>query len=130
MRALLVGQVDEVGQDVPLQVIDLHQRDVLGHGESLGERNAHQQRPQQTGAPGKGDGVHIVDRQAGILECGIDHGHDVLLMGPRGQFGNHTAVLHVHGLRGDDIGEHRRTAQHGGRGVVTGRLDTQYDNIR
>ena len=103
---------------------------MFGHGQPLGERHPHQQRPQQAGTPRKGNGIHIVGRQTGILEGGIDHGNDVLLMGPRSQFGNHAAVLHVYGLRSDDIGEHSRAAQYGSRRVVTRGFDTQNDDIR
>ena len=75
-----VGQVDEVGEDVPLQVVDFDQRDVAGDGESLGEGDAHEQRSHQTRAAREGDGVDLRRRDARFAERRVDHRHDVLLV--------------------------------------------------
>jgi len=98
---LPVRQVDEMREDVSLQVIDLDHRDVAGDRQPLGERHAHEQRSDQSGAAREGDGVQLVGRDAGLPERRIHHGDDILLVGPRGQLGDHAAVLDVHGLRGD-----------------------------
>ena len=95
---LAVRQVEEVRKDVALEVVDLHHRDVVGDGEPLGERNAHEQRTQQAGAAREGDGIELVGRDAGLLERRIHHRNDVLLVGARGQLGNHASVLDVNGL--------------------------------
>ena len=93
-----VREVDEVGEDVPLEVVDLDHRDVAGDGEALGERHAHEQRPDESGAAREGDGVDVGGREPGVAQGGIHHGNDVLLVGAGSQFGNHAAVFDVHGL--------------------------------
>ena len=120
---LPVGEIEEVREDVSLQMVDLHHRDVAGDGEPFGEGDAHHERPEQAGAAREGDGVELVGRDARLLQGGVDHGDDVLLVGPGGEFGNHAPVLHVDGLRRDDVGQQYVVADHGGRGVVARRLD-------
>ena len=122
VRKLSVGQVQKVGEDVPLQMIDLHQRNVVGDRESFGERYAHQKRSQQTGAAREGDGVDLVDGDAGLFQSCIDHRNDVLLMGSGGQFRNDTAVFLVHGLRSDYVRQECPVADDCGRSVVAGRF--------
>ena len=82
VRKLSVGQVQKVGEDVPLQMIDLHQRNVVGDRESFGERYAHQERSQQAGAARESDRVDLVDRHAGLFQGRIDYRDDILLVGP------------------------------------------------
>ena len=82
VRKLSVGQVQKVGEDVPLQMIDLHQRNVVGDRESFAERYAHQKRSQQTGAARESDRVDLVDRHAGLFQGRIDYRDDILLVGP------------------------------------------------
>ena len=65
-----------------LQMIDLHQRNVVGDRESFGERYAHQKRSQQTGAARESDRVDLVDRHAGLFQGRIDYRDDILLVGP------------------------------------------------
>ena len=98
MGQLPVGKVDEVREDVSLQVVDLHHRDVAGDGESFGERHPHEQRSQQTRSAREGDGVEFVGRDARFAQRRVHHRHDVLLVGARGQFGDHAAVFDVNGL--------------------------------
>ena len=74
---LAVRQVEEVRKDVALEVVDLHHR---------------------AGAAREGDGIELVGRDAGLLERRIHHRNDVLLVGARGQLGNHASVLDVNGL--------------------------------
>ena len=64
-----------------LQVVNLHHRNVICNGESLGKRCADQKRTQQAGATCEGYGVDLVHRNASLLKGGIHHGNDVLLMG-------------------------------------------------
>ena len=113
-----VGQVDEVREDVPLQVVHLDHRNVARDGESLGEGDPHEQRSEQSGTAREGDGVELVGRDACFAQRRVHHGDDVLLVRPRCQFGDDAAVLHVHGLRGDDVRQQHVVAQYGGRRVV------------
>ena len=120
-----VGQVEEVREDMSLQVVHLDHRDVVRQGEPFGERHAHEQRTEQSRPAREGDGVQLVGCDAGLFEGRVDHGDDVLLVGARGQFGNHAAVFHVHGLRGDDVRQQRRVADDGRRRIVARRLDAE-----
>ena len=129
VRELPVGEVYEVREDMPLEVVDLDHRDVPGDRESLRERDADEERPHQSGAAGEGDGVDVVDRDSCLLERRVDHGDDVLLVGPGGQFGDDSSVFDVHGLGGDDVRQQDVVAQHGGGGVVAGGFDSENCDI-
>ena len=107
-----------MGQDMPLQVIDLHQRSVLGDGEPFGERHADQQRSEQSRAACDGDAVHLVGSHARLFQREIHHRDDILSVGAGGEFGNDAAVFGVDGLRGDDVRQQRPVAYDGGGGVV------------
>ena len=107
-----------------LQVVDLDEGFPQGGGEAFGETNAYEQRPQQTGPAGEGDGVDFGLVDAGLPQGSVDHGYDVLLVGARSKFGHHAAVLFVYFLAGDDIGEHSLVAEHCRRGVVAARFDS------
>ncbi len=124
-----VRQVDEVREDVAPQVIDLDQGDVVRERQALGERHAHHERSEQSGAPRERDGIEFVRSDSGFAQRGVHHGDDVLLVGPRRQLGDHAAVLHVHGLRGDDVRQQHVVAQYRRRGVVARRFDAQDCNI-
>mgnify|MGYP007028670716 CR=1 FL=1 len=125
MRNRLARNIDEMRQNMPLQMIDLHERYIICNGQSFGERHSDEQGAEQAGPPGKGDGIEVGDTDRRVFKRRIHHGNDVLLMGTRGEFGNHAAVLHMHRLRGDDVGKHFGTAQHGCRGIVARRLDAE-----
>ena len=73
----------------------------MGKGESLGERRADHQRAYEAWATSEGYGIDLFESDAGLFECGVDYGNDVLLVGARSELGNHSAVAFVHGLRGD-----------------------------
>ena len=124
-----VPKVDEVREDVPLKVVDFDHRDVAGDRKPLGERHAHEQRSDQPRAAREGDGVDPVGGDARLLERRVHDGDDVLLVGPRGQFGDHAAVFDVNRLRGDDVRQQDVVAEHGGRGVVTRGFDAENCNI-
>ena len=118
MRHFAARQVDEVREYVPLQVVDLDEGYVACDGETFGEGCADQKRSQKTRSAREGYGVELVDRDAGLLEGGVDDGDDVLLVRARCQLGNYSSVLDVYGLRGDDVRQQRGVAYDGGRGVV------------
>ena len=106
-----------------LKMIDLDQRNVLGNGQPLGERDADEQRAEQARAAREGDAIDLVGCNAGSFEGSIDHRDDVLLVSSRGQLGDHAAVFHMNVLIGNHIREQRGAAQYGRRCVVTGRFD-------
>ena len=129
MGQFAVGQVDEVREDMPLQVVDLDHRDVVRHREPLGERYPDEQRTQQPGAAREGDGVYLRDGKPGLSECRVDHRDDVLLVCPRSQFGDHAAVFYVHGLGGDHVRQQQVVADHGSRRIVARGFDAENCNI-
>ena len=125
MRQRMVRKVEEVRKDMSLQMVDLDHRDVVRQGESFGEGHAHEQRTEQSRTACEGDGIQFVGGDAGLLERRVDHRDDVLLVCTRGQFGDHPAVFHMHGLRGDDVRQQRRVADDGRRRIVARRLDAE-----
>ena len=82
MRKGTVGQIDKVGEDMSLQVVDLHHRDIQGDRQSLGKRRADQQRAQKTGPTGKGDAVDLRTFDTGFAQGRVDDRNDILLVGP------------------------------------------------
>ena len=91
-------------------MIDLHERYIICNGQSFGERHSDEQGAEQAGPPGKGDGIEVGDTDRRVFKRRIHHGNDVLLMGTRGEFGNHAAVLHMHRLSSHDDSMPRITA--------------------
>ena len=92
-----------MGQNMPLQMIDLHQRSVLSDGEPFGERYADQQRSEQPRAARNGDTVHLVGSHARLFQGKVHYRNDILSVGAGSEFGNDAAVFGVNGLRGDDV---------------------------
>ena len=129
VREFPVRQVDEMREDMSLQVVDLHHRYVERQGQSLGERDADQQRSEQAGPAREGDAVDLRGRNPRLLNGRIDHRDDVLLVRTRGQFGDYAAVFAVHLLRGDHVRQERGVADDGRRRVVARRFDAQDCNI-
>ena len=121
---LLALLLDEVRQHVGMQVVDLDHGDTEGEAEPLGKVGPHQQRAQQSGAAGEGDGIELIGANARATYRLADDGDDVLLVGTGGELGHNAAVGRMYGLRGDDIAQQLTAAQYGRRGVVAGALYT------
>ena len=122
---LAVGQIHEVREDMSLQVVYLHHRNVICNGQSFGKRCTHQQRAEQSRASREGYGVDFIGRNASLLEGCIYHGDDVLLVRTRGELGYHTAIFYVHGLRGNYVRQKCRVAYYGSRCIVARGLDAK-----
>ena len=105
-------------------MVDLDHGDTEGEAEPLGKVSPHQQRAQQSGSAGEGDGIELIGANARATYRLTDDGDDVLLVGTGGELGYDAAVGRMYGLRGDDIAQQLTTAQHGRRGVVAGALYT------
>ena len=129
MCQLPVGQIDEMGRNVPLQVIDVHHRNIQRQRQPLGERNPDHQRAEQSRPAGKSDPVQILQVDAGLPDRRIDHRNDVLLMRPRRQLRDHAAVLAVNVLTGNNVRQQRPAPNHRGGSIVARRFDTQDRNI-
>ena len=82
----------EVGENMPLQVVDLDDGFVGSDSQAFGERSTDQQRAQQARTARKGDGIDIGQRHAGLFQCFGHDRQDVLLVGPGCQFGNDAAI--------------------------------------
>jgi hypothetical protein len=112
--------------DVAFDVVDGDERQIASEAERLRIGDADQQRTDQAGAFGDGDGGEIVEIGAGLFESQAHHGHDGAQVLARGKLGNHAAVFSV---RGDLRGDHRRRIgdsilHHGGRGFIARSFDT------
>ena len=90
----------------------------MGDGETLGERGADEQRPQQTRSAGEGDGTQFGLVDTGPFDGFGDNRHNVLLMGPRSQFGHYASVCFMDGLTGYHVGKHHPIADDSCRRIV------------
>ena len=130
MRGLgVLGSAYEMRQHMPLQVVDLHERDTQTQRQTLGERRAHEQRAQQARTAGERYRAQLLFPHPGALQGRIHHRHDVLLMRTRRQLRHHSAVLFVYFLRSDDVTQHHAAANHRRRRVVARALYAQYYHV-
>jgi putative nucleotidyltransferase with HDIG domain len=113
------------GVDVPLQVVDGHQRFVEGKGQRLGVSNSNQQCSGQARPLGDGDGIEILEADPCFLQRSPNDRHDIAQMFARGKFRNHPTIGRVGGdLRRHDVGKDTMSAlHHRGRRLVTGTLN-------
>src|SRR6185312_12948371 len=116
--------LEEVGGDVALQVIDRDQRQPAGGGDRLRGRDPDQEGADQPGPGGGGDRLDVVQSHPGLAERRLDHRGGQLQVVAGGDLGDDAAEARVGGgLRGDHVGEDAPAVEHGGAGVVAGRLD-------
>ena len=116
--------LDKMRHDMPLQMVDIDQRDIQSPRQSLGKVDSHQQRPHQSRATCECDGRQLFLGDTGTTDGLIHHRHNILLVCPRSQFRHHAAISLVYFLRSCDIAQQHPITQHGGRRVVTRRLYT------
>lgn len=81
-----------------LKVVDLDERDLQRLCETLGKRYADKKRAKESGAACESHCVEVAFVDAGIAQCGVDSGYNVLLMGARRKFRNHATKLLVYFL--------------------------------
>ena len=122
----VVAFFDEMRQDMRLEVIHLDKGDGECLGKAFGKGDTHHEGTEQSRPTGEGHGIDLRLVNPGIAYGGIHYRHDVLLVGARSQLGNHTAVLFMHLLRGNDVGQDAVAPQEGCGGVVARRLDGEY----
>ena len=113
--------------DVAFNVVDPDERHAGGEAQALGIGQPDQQRPDQARTHGDGDGRKVFQTGAGAQQGFANHRNDGAQMLPRSQFGNHAAVLAVHGdLRSHHAGKHGIAARHhGGGSLIAGGFDAQ-----
>ena len=113
------------GVDVAGKMVDGNERLAQREGESFAVGDADQQRADQAGALGDGDGGEILQGDSGLLDGFADDRNDLAEVFARGEFGDHAAVLAVNfDLGGDDAGKDAfAIGDDGGGGFVAGRFD-------
>ncbi len=113
--------------DMPVQVVDRHERQAAGPRERLGRGEADEQRADQAGPGGDRDAVDVVERDARLLlRLTQDRQHE-LEVPARGDLGDDAAVARMQvGLGGDDVGPDLALLgdERGGR-LVAGRLERE-----
>ena len=118
--------LEEVGGDVALQVVDRDQRQPARGGDRLRGRDADQQRADQPRPGGRGDRVDVVEGHPGLAQGGLDHRRGQLEVMAGGDLGDDAAEAGVRGgLRGDHVRQDAAAVEHGGAGVIAGRLDSK-----
>ena len=113
-------------KDMPLQVVGFYKGNAECGGKAFGKRGSYEQRPHKARPERDAHGRELLFRHACLPQGFAHHGHDVLLMRPRGEFRHYAAVGFVHGLAGRNVAQQHAVFHHGGRGVVATGLDAQY----
>ena len=123
----LVRLADEIGQQMALQMVHHHDRDVQRQAHGLGEGGAHQERTEQARAAGEGDRRQVGRLHARPGEGFADHRDDVEFVGPGRQLRNHPAEGAVDVLAGNHVGQQPTVADDGRGGVVAGGFYAEND---
>ena len=89
---------------MPLHVVDAQEWLVEAPGERLGEAEPDDQRPDQPGATGGGDGIDLRLVDTGLAQGIVDQGADGLDVGACRHLGHHAAES---GMALDLAGDHR-----------------------
>src|SRR5207249_1864595 len=102
-------------------------RDAGGEAETLGVSEADQERPDEAGSDGDGNGGKRIEGRGGAVESFADYGNDGAQVFAGGELGDHAAVTAMDGhLAGDDGGEDGLAVfYYGGGGLVAGGFDGQ-----
>ena len=116
---------DVVGGDVAPDMVHRDQRYPQSIGRRFGEVDPHQQRTDEAGRIGHGDGVQLAARQAGVLQRLLGKTVDGLNMLARGDLRHNAAVFAVQrDLRGDAVRQDASSVLHNGDGgLVAGGLN-------
>jgi len=115
------------GVDVAFEMIDGDKRLADGHGQDFAVGDADKQRADESRTARHGDGVEVVQREAGLLEGFADDGNDLAEMFAGGKLRNYSTVLCVQvDLRGDNVGKDLpAVGDNRGGGFVAGRFDAE-----
>ena len=77
------------------EVVDGDEGQAEGEGQSLGVGDANEQRAGQAWTGGDCDGIEVIEGDAGLLDCGANHGNDGAKMFAAGEFGDYSAIAGV-----------------------------------
>lgn len=114
------------GGDVGLQMVDSGQGNLQTIGHGFGHGHTHHQGPDEAGALGGRQTVHLLEANPGLVQGSLDHRRDIFQVAPGRQLRDHAAIHRVQ-LK---LGGHHTPQQappvlhHRGRGLVTGCLDS------
>ena len=108
-------------------VVYANQWDVERKGERFGKGSANSERTHESGALRKGNSVEVFELYFGLVECGLHYRYDIFLVCAARKLWNHAAKRFVNGLASNDIGTDLVSDKNGRRGVVAGRLNTEYN---
>jgi putative nucleotidyltransferase with HDIG domain len=113
------------GVNVTLEMVDRNERLAQGEGQRLRVADAHQECASQAWSLGHCDRLEVLQVNAGLVQCGADHGNDVAQVFARGEFRNHTAIGRMDGnLRGHNTRQYAAPAfHHRGRRLITRAFD-------
>ena len=102
---------EEIGKDMPFQMIDADKRFAQRKRQRLSRRHANQKCPHETRAIRYGHLVDIFKFHAGRAQALINYRHNIYDMFAGGNFRHHPAKFLMNGnLRGDDIGKNLPSA--------------------
>ncbi|CAH0200341.1 hypothetical protein SRABI128_01723 [Microbacterium sp. Bi128] len=120
--------VEDVGRDVPDEVVHRVQRLVEGDREPFRGAHADHERPGESGAARHGHRVDVGQGHAGFGERRVDRGLQRLQVRARGDLGHDAAVtgVLVH-ARGDGVAEELPAADDPDTGLVAAGLDAQHE---
>ena len=107
-----------MGQDMRPHVVHRPHGQIQRPRQTSGKGTAHQKRAIETGATGVSDPVYIRQRTTRLFQSPIQHGQNVLLVGPRRKFGNHAPVFGVDVLRRRELRQHNIALHDGNARVV------------
>jgi len=110
---------------MPLHVIDANEGLPQSVRKPFGERQPHEQRPQQPRTGCDGNSIQVMGIDGGSLQGVLDNLYNELLVGTRGKFGHHPAVFRVNELGGDDIGEYAPIREYRGGRFITRGFDSE-----
>ena len=119
--------IHDGGVDVAFQMIDGDEGKPVGEGESLGVGDADQERADETGTFGDGDGIKIFEISARAFERGADGGHNGAEVFAGGEFRHDAAIGAMRGELGGDGGGENLSASgdDGGGRFIAGAFDTE-----
>ena len=94
-RRLDIGIAEPGGGEVAFQVVHAVGRDLQVAGEAFRKTGTNEKRSHESRSGGVGDGVDVLELDAGFLDGGFGDGGDLLQVGACSDFGDDTAIQGV-----------------------------------
>ena len=122
-------RIQKMGENVGLHVVDRDHRESMCPSPRFGKSRPNVQTPHQSRTSCVRHCIDICHLNSGRLHGGLQRRNHVLRVGSARQFRDHTAVLLMHGLVRNGIGQYLAAADHRHSCIVTGRFNGK-DNGR